>query len=582
MAGPLAQTFVVNDALASNTNTTGVFVTKVDLYFAQKDSTDPLLVEIREVDPSTEELLNTVLPFSQTVVEAASVSTSADGSTPTQITFPSPVYLLNTQTYALVVRALRGSPNYELWVARLGENDRSTGNRVSTQAYTGVLFAASTDNTWRKVEGEDLKFGMYVANFTTGSSGTAILKNEKREYFDVANVSASFSTIGETIHGETSLVFTSSPSVNASGYIVGGTSGANGDVVSLSSNTATLKNVFPLQQSISKFTAGETVTFYHANGLTTGVTGIVHSQSAPKGKLSLYDASTASNTFIHLSNTSGSFSSNTYIKSQVNGYTARILSLRNLDMDTFNVQVGRLELANTTTTVSGKFATSTSARDATFKRIDDNNNTEYAAKRLLLSRSNEVSGLGSASSAEIKYTLSSANKRHSPIIDLRKSSIIAVDNLINNVTTGETSSSGGDAEARYITRTITLSDGQDAEDLKVYLTAYKPADAAINVYYKIVNADDSDTIDDVSWVQMSQVTNSAIVSDTEFRNEFVEYEYKIADANLTGSLGEVQYTNSQSVTFTGFKYFAIKVVLTTSVTSNPPRVKDLRAIALQI
>jgi len=79
MAGPIAQTFLVNDIAANATNTPGVFVTKVDLFFAQKDDTDPIQVEIREVDPTSNQLLNTVVPFSQTVVESADVSISADG-----------------------------------------------------------------------------------------------------------------------------------------------------------------------------------------------------------------------------------------------------------------------------------------------------------------------------------------------------------------------------------------------------------------------------------------------------------------------------------------------------------------------
>ena len=44
----------------------------------------------------------------------------------------------------------------------------------------------------------------------------------------------------------------------------------------------------------------------------------------------------------------------------------------------------------------------------------------------------------------------------------------------------------------------------------------------------------------------------------------------------------MQYTNSQGVTFTGYKFFKIKIVLLSPNTSIVPRVKDLRAIALQL
>ena len=58
---------------------------------------------------------------------------------------------------------------------------------------------------------------------------------------------------------------------------------------------------------------------------------------------------------------------------------------------------------------------------------------------------------------------------------------------------------------------------------------------------------------------------------------------------MTGPLGQVQYT-SNGTTYTGYKYFAIKIVLTSDTnaetgivnTAVVPRVADLRCIALQI
>jgi hypothetical protein len=45
--------------------------------------------------------------------------------------------------------------------------------------------------------------------------------------------------------------------------------------------------------------------------------------------------------------------------------------------------------------------------------------------------------------------------------------------------------------------------------------------------------------------------------------------------------GYFEYRNSAKATFQRFKFFAIKVVLTNSTSTNPPRVHELRAIALQ-
>jgi len=118
--------------------------------------------------------------------------------------------------------------------------------------------------------------------------------------------------------------------------------------------------------------------------------------------------------------------------------------------------------------------------------------------------------------------------------------------------------------------------------LKVYLTAYKPSTAGISVYYRILHAEDSENFEDKSWVLMTQSTSSTIVSDTEDKTDYKEYLHVVPTANLTGDNSEVQYTSTAGVTFTGFLTFAIKIVLTSSDTPNPPRVKDLRALAIQV
>jgi hypothetical protein len=43
---------------------------------------------------------------------------------------------------------------------------------------------------------------------------------------------------------------------------------------------------------------------------------------------------------------------------------------------------------------------------------------------------------------------------------------------------------------------------------------------------------------------------------------------------------QVAYTTPDGRTFNGFKYFAVKVVFTSSSPNQAPKVKDLRAIAL--
>jgi hypothetical protein len=203
--------------------------------------------------------------------------------------------------------------------------------------------------------------------------------------------------------------------------------------------------------------------------------------------------------------------------------------------------------------------------------------------------------MGSDRSAELKATMVSLNRLASPVIDVQRISAIIVQNLINNDTTGEANTaSGGNALARYITRKMVLADGQDAEDIRVYLTAYRPPGSNVNVYYKILHREDSDTFDKARWIPMDSsseagFTSSTTYSSSELKDDFKEYVFiPPAYDELTYKSGTnpsnsdiIEYKNSTGAKFVGYKYLSIKVVLTSTSTANPPRLDDVRVIALQ-
>jgi len=110
--------------------------------------------------------------------------------------------------------------------------------------------------------------------------------------------------------------------------------------------------------------------------------------------------------------------------------------------------------------------------------------------------------------------------------------------------------------------------------------AYKPSVATIKVYAKLLNNEDSSTIDDRPYTELTQTTLSTVSSRDEDKSDFIEFEYNLPDSVLTGASDEFQYT-SGGVTYTGYKFFKIKIVLMTSNTAKSAKIKDLRAIALQ-
>jgi hypothetical protein len=142
---------------------------------------------------------------------------------------------------------------------------------------------------------------------------------------------------------------------------------------------------------------------------------------------------------------------------------------------------------------------------------------------------------------------------------------------------------------KYISIPITLAEGQDAEDINVILTAYRPPQSDVKVWIKIIHNEDSDTIGNAPWIELEK-SEEDVFSSLANRNDFKEIAYRFPQEILSGPNGEVQYTNSLGITFTGFKYYAVKIGLlggpenTTEPINSAfvPRVADLRIVCLQI
>ena len=339
--------------------------------------------------------------MSRVIVPAADVNTSTNSSAPTPIIFETPIYLLNNVDYALVIKPADNNPNYTVWTSRLGENDLLTGNRVTEQPASGILFASANDRTWTAIQEEDLKFKLYFASFGTNQSGTAIFKNTDKEFFtlDTLDSSTAFDRVNETLHGETTITLSGAISANVGDIVVQSNTSstqANGVVTYNSGSTIRLKEV----TIGAKFTDGATIYKYAAgSGANTGVTATISSQSTPTGKTYFFDNSTQSNTHLHMSEPSGTFSANTWIRGQVSGLDARIVSVDNISIDTFKSFMSKLELQDTTTSLTAKLATSSSARDTEFKRVNINDDTSFSSRRYVLSKSNETANLSSEKSA---------------------------------------------------------------------------------------------------------------------------------------------------------------------------------------
>ena len=134
----------------------------------------------------------------------------------------------------------------------------------------------------------------------------------------------------------------------------------------------------------------------------------------------------------------------------------------------------------------------------------------------------------------------------------------------------ELEKSGGNAKARYISRRVTLEDDFDAQDIKIFLNAYKPKDTDIKVYYRVHNSEDPENFEDRPYVLMTQETDINRISASE--TDVNEYVFRSSANNVAYTSGSIRYDK--------FKTFAIKIVLGSASTSIIPKVKDLKAVAL--
>jgi hypothetical protein len=161
---PLAQTFLVDVP-------GGVFLTDVDLYFAQKPSSKdpevPVRIEIRNVVNGYPGQV--ILPYSRVSLPPSKVNVDVlKGTAVTNFKFTSPLFLQSGVEYCVCI--FSDSSKYKVWVSQAGEVDVNGSGVIATQPYAGVLFKSQNASTWTADQSQDLKFQLNRAKFTVGNS----------------------------------------------------------------------------------------------------------------------------------------------------------------------------------------------------------------------------------------------------------------------------------------------------------------------------------------------------------------------------------------------------------------------------
>lgn len=144
------------------------------------------------------------------------------------------------------------------------------------------------------------------------------------------------------------------------------------------------------------------------------------------------------------------------------------------------------------------------------------------------------------------------------------------------MTANKEHSFGGNLLSRYISKRVTLEEGFDARDLRVYLNAYKPRGSNIHVYYKVLSDSDPETFDEKPYIAMIQDTADSTFSLNE--DDTRNFVFRTQDQYIS-------YTNDEGTIFDNFRTFAIKIAFTLNRDAQTtfigiPKVLDMKAIAL--
>lgn len=553
----------------------GLFLTSVDVFCADKHPTLGAWFEIRELDSGGSITRNQV-PFSEVWLTNNQIPVSTNGiDNPLNVEFETPIFLYNDKQYAFIIHPEAANPNYYFWVSRLGETDINTNQPVTSRKMKGTFYTTNNNMNWDLVPEVDLTINFYRASFDTNSSGQVILGNSPKEKVTLENLSGPFSRFGDLVTSgdKLSLTSISGGTIALTDLIVGNSSNANSAVYNINGSVYSVEK--------TGYQVGETVTVRYANSAPKGVTATVSGKTTANSYLEKFSVGSNVTTAI-ISKSNGLFSANDRIYNPTSNTSATISSIDNFRYSTIDVEADYLLFNKTNIDFAFK-AYNTIGTPQNYIKVTPNENYSFPEDMAIFSRSNEVTSLGGNRSGSLQVNMGTTSDFISPVLDLGRTHTIFVNNIINNDATDEDDPSGGALYNKYISKIVTLAEGQDAEDLVAVLTSYRPPGSDIKVWVKILHAEDSDSFNTKNWIELEKTERGNLLfSSLANRDDFKEFKFSVPESYKTGPDGQVQYTNSQGTTFTGYKYFSIKIGLLSDNSAVVPRVADLRFCGIQM
>ena len=413
-----------------------------------------------------------------------------------------------------------------MYTSRLGQTTLDGARLISQQPYLGSMFKSQNASTWTPEQNEDVKFKINRCKFTENTQGTVTLVNDIVPVKTLKQnpITTTASSADITIHHRNHGMHTTANNVTIAGVPSGTFNGIAS--TNINGTYTAIKNIKLHSYQVTA-----------ANSDTADATGDIGSTAVTVTRNIMYDVIKPIAGVIQPPGTE--------ISSQLRTTSGRTL------------EGGETEFSLTTVTKQ--------------KAIELNEDFYLTAPAIVASAINETNEMSGSKSLAQTITIKTptGSDNLSPIIDTSRLSCHLIRNHLFNpvdgTTTGfiaDTAKSGGSSPAKYITRAIMLEN--ESTSLDVRISAYIPGTSEVEMYFRLSNADDSRNLRDTIW--------------TPFNTDGSP-DKAIAPSDNNVSFREYQYSASGLSKFTSFQ---IKLVMKGTVSSYPPRVKDLRGIALAV
>ena len=428
---PLAQGFYIDQE-------DGMFVTSIDLFFSNKDTAQPVTMQIRPMVngyPSS----SVVLPFGEKTLQASEISTSTDASAATTFTFPSPVFVQNATEYCYVL--ITNTPEYTAYVAQMGQTTLDSSRLISKQPLLSSLFKSQNASTWTAEQNQTLKFKVNRAKFTENTAANLFLVNDEIP---------------------TQLLKQNPIEVNATAGS-GSTFGTNPAIIKINARNHGL----------------------HSTAHNVTIAGV------PSGTVNGLASTNINGTYTAIGNvTLDSFTvtaQNSDVATSTGSIGGSAVTITpNIQYDIIQPVVGLVQPAGSSITANVRtsggrtleqseteFALTTASKQVAVEMNNDHYMNSPGAVYSTLNETNEMSGSKSLS-LKLTFSTPTGQGHVSPLIDTTRLSAHLIQNRINNPISGttpefveETKNTGGSTEAKYQTKPVILANESTALDIRI-------------------------------------------------------------------------------------------------------------------